>query len=128
MIEEGPQDAAAGVVDQKRGGAERLNGLPEERACNLLFGKIAPKGFARLARRFPGGGLVKIGKHDAGAIGLKTACDRESDAAAGPGDECHTVRRSEEHTTELQSLMRISIAVFCLKNKKEKTLKRLTQD
>src|SRR3546814_3830813 len=28
-------------------------------------------------------------------------------------------RRSEEHTSELQSLMRISYAVFCLKNKKE---------
>src|SRR3546814_10777813 len=26
--------------------------------------------------------------------------------------------RSEEHTSELQSLMRISYAVFCLKNKK----------
>src|SRR3546814_2872667 len=29
--------------------------------------------------------------------------------------------RSEEHTSELQSLMRISYAVFCLKTKKEKT-------
>src|SRR3546814_7678351 len=29
--------------------------------------------------------------------------------------------RSEEHTSELQSLMRISYAVFCLKNKKNKT-------
>src|SRR3546814_8459744 len=29
------------------------------------------------------------------------------------------VRRSEEHTSELQSLMRISYAVFCLKKKKE---------
>src|SRR3546814_9551278 len=28
--------------------------------------------------------------------------------------------RSEEHTSELQSLMRISYAVFCLKTKKEK--------
>src|SRR3546814_19316929 len=28
------------------------------------------------------------------------------------------VRRSEEHTSELQSLMRISYAVFCLKQKK----------
>src|SRR3546814_2707042 len=28
--------------------------------------------------------------------------------------------RSEEHTSELQSLMRISYAVFCLKNKKHK--------
>src|SRR3546814_6619520 len=30
------------------------------------------------------------------------------------------VRRSEEHTSELQSLMRISYAVFCLKKKKHK--------
>src|SRR3546814_10057383 len=29
-------------------------------------------------------------------------------------------RRSEEHTSELQSLMRISYAVFCLKKKKER--------
>src|SRR3546814_5168786 len=29
-----------------------------------------------------------------------------------------TVMRSEEHTSELQSLMRISYAVFCLKKKK----------
>src|SRR3546814_7274499 len=30
-------------------------------------------------------------------------------------------RRSEEHTSELQSLMRISYAVFCLKKKKTET-------
>src|SRR3546814_5083569 len=29
--------------------------------------------------------------------------------------------RSEEHTSELQSLMRISYAVFCLKKKKKRT-------
>src|SRR3546814_1872916 len=34
------------------------------------------------------------------------------------------LRRSEEHTSELQSLMRISYAVFCLK-KKHKTLIKL---
>src|SRR3546814_10333136 len=35
-----------------------------------------------------------------------------------PGVTHHDVmRRSEEHTTELQSLMRTSYAVFCLKNK-----------
>src|SRR3546814_6552210 len=33
-------------------------------------------------------------------------------------------RRSEEHTSELQSLMRISYAVFCLKKKKTKNNKR----
>src|SRR3546814_3864257 len=32
--------------------------------------------------------------------------------------------RSEEHTSELQSLMRISYAVFCLKKKKKKTTKK----
>src|SRR3546814_9640167 len=30
----------------------------------------------------------------------------------------HQIPRSEEHTSELQSLMRISYAVFCLKKKK----------
>src|SRR3546814_8663330 len=32
------------------------------------------------------------------------------------------VLRSEEHTSELQSLMRISYAVFCLKKKKQQTI------
>src|SRR3546814_7482646 len=32
--------------------------------------------------------------------------------------------RSEEHTSELQSLMRISYAVFCLKKKKKKRKKK----
>src|SRR3546814_4182320 len=35
-------------------------------------------------------------------------------------------RRSEEHTSELQSLMRISYAVFCWKKKKETEEKRTT--
>src|SRR3546814_8629768 len=34
--------------------------------------------------------------------------------------------RSEEHTSELQSLMRISYAVFCLKKKKTKNIKLKT--
>src|SRR3546814_939123 len=33
----------------------------------------------------------------------------------------HRQARSEEHTSELQSLMRISYAVFCLKKKKHTT-------
>src|SRR3546814_9205079 len=39
------------------------------------------------------------------------------------GDE----ERSEEHTSELQSLMRISYAVFCLKKKNNKTTKPIQQ-
>src|SRR3546814_2499355 len=41
-------------------------------------------------------------------------CDRGRELS-GPG-------RSEEHTSELQSLMRISYAVFCLKKKKKKMI------
>src|SRR3546814_5615447 len=37
-----------------------------------------------------------------------------------PGRRATTSARSEEHTSELQSLMRISYAVFCLKKKKSK--------
>src|SRR3546814_6486792 len=44
-----------------------------------------------------------------GEIGV-SACLGAADAAT---------KRSEEHTSELQSLMRISYAVFCLKNKKQ---------
>src|SRR3546814_3974881 len=37
------------------------------------------------------------------------------------GEMAARQRRSEEHTSELQSLMRISYAVFCLKKKKTST-------
>src|SRR3546814_5439428 len=48
------------------------------------------------------------------------ALQRQNDLA-GPGlRRTHPARhRSEEHTSELQSLMRISYAVFCLKKKKK---------
>src|SRR3546814_6857126 len=36
--------------------------------------------------------------------------------------------RSEEHTSELQSLMRSSYAVFCLKKKKNKTNRHITSN
>src|SRR3546814_7652879 len=44
------------------------------------------------------------------------------DASAATCDS-HRSTRSEEHTSELQSLMRISYAVFCLKKKKNNTKK-----
>src|SRR3546814_6079786 len=40
------------------------------------------------------------------------------------GDPQRRQRRSEEHTSELQSLMRISYAVFCLKKKKINIINR----
>src|SRR3546814_4046651 len=50
-------------------------------------------------------------------------------------DQCHAracfpvvTRRSEEHTSELQSLMRISYAVFCLKKKKNTRSEEQTKE
>src|SRR3546814_2907344 len=45
----------------------------------------------------------------------------------GGGDQCRAAR-SEEHTSELQSLMRISYAVFCLKKKKKQKQKKQNTD
>src|SRR3546814_8914561 len=51
--------------------------------------------------------------HEAGATaGARRSAPGRLPRAAGR-------RRSEEHTSELQSLMRISYAVFCLKKKKQ---------
>src|SRR3546814_6080676 len=43
------------------------------------------------------------------------------DPPATPLMLIRSLQRSEEHTSELQSLMRISYAVFCLKKKKKTT-------
>src|SRR3546814_3071108 len=54
---------------------------------------------------------------------------RPQAGAHGPGPEDRGKQgarlRSEEHTSELQSLMRISYAVFCLKKKKKKTIRKM---
>src|SRR3546814_4410824 len=44
--------------------------------------------------------------------------------AAGVRSAQFTLHRSEEHTSELQSLMRISYAVFCLKKKNKNIIYR----
>src|SRR3546814_8150847 len=55
------------------------------------------------------------------SAGSVAKCERQ----AGDDDDDHRKDlcdgRSEEHTSELQSLMRISYAVFCLKKKNKKT-------
>src|SRR3546814_6319280 len=45
-----------------------------------------------------------------------------------PADPRRFRARSEEHTSELQSLMRISYAVFCLKKKKKRETNDITDD
>src|SRR3546814_3605064 len=49
---------------------------------------------------------------------------RRSIAASSSSRNMPTTDRSEEHTSELQSLMRISYAVFCLKKKNKRTSHR----
>src|SRR3546814_6500268 len=49
-------------------------------------------------------------------VGARTPCRKHPQASIPPST--NRLRRSEEHTSELQSLMRNSYAVFCLKNKK----------
>src|SRR3546814_7316994 len=72
----------------------------------------------RSARQLAAGAAVgqprPVAQHDAVP---GRACDDAGPALSGAGKI-----RSEEHTSELQSLMRISYAVFCLK-KKTKTEK-----
>src|SRR3546814_1306238 len=47
---------------------------------------------------------------------------RRAAPVGGPHHEAARGDRSEEHTSELQSLMRISYAVFCLKKKKKHSI------
>src|SRR3546814_4453219 len=68
-----------------------------------------------------------------GARHLRTLWKTPDELAGDLRDICDPARellpaadRSEEHTSELQSLMRISYAVFCLKKKKIKSKIRPT--
>src|SRR3546814_3221039 len=55
----------------------------------------------------------------AGAGGGHLDRDKPAGVEAGEPGPPRLLQRSEEHTSELQSLMRISYAVFCLKKKKQ---------
>src|SRR3546814_3295928 len=85
---------------------------------------------AALPRRQPG--RVLLPEASCRQPRRRCACDRaaaEARARAVPvrrldrGRDRPGADRSEEHTSELQSLMRISYAVFCLKKKKQKQIK-----
>src|SRR3546814_7792822 len=90
----------------------------------LRLWRIDPRRRARHARRlarsrrrlssiFFGGGTPSLMPPDTVAAVIAAA-----EETWGLADACEiTLERSEEHTSELQSLMRISYAVFCLKKK-----------
>src|SRR3546814_4775784 len=64
--------------------------------------------------------------HPGGSLAVAGDNDRSCVLLIGPaGGGSLLLTRSEEHTSELQSLMRISYAVFCLKKKKNKIHKYL---
>src|SRR3546814_12990111 len=81
--------------DRRLGGGFRL-GIVRRRGFRLGIGLLPASAAAALGLRFRVFGF-RIGGHRLGFGGR--------------------FRRSEEHTSELQSLMRISYAVFCLKKK-----------
>src|SRR3546814_5601630 len=56
-----------------------------------------------------------------GAAGIGREELERSRFRCGGGNDDRIFHRSEEHTSELQSLMRISYAVFCLKKKTKKS-------
>src|SRR3546814_2871405 len=65
------------------------------------------------------GGHLRVTEH----AGPLTEAEVGGDDDAGALVEfAQQMERSEEHTSELQSLMRISYAVFCLKKKKKKKI------
>src|SRR3546814_5904769 len=72
--------------------------------------------YTTLFRSFASFGSCSVGRYKGCHVSF--ACD----SPAHRGRHCRRAvlsgRRSEEHTSELQSLMRISYAVFCLKKKK----------
>src|SRR3546814_8288109 len=73
-------------------------------------------------RALPGTGL-DVTKFWADFVGLLAKFAPENAALLAKREDLQPKidARSEEHTSELQSLMRISYAVFCLKKKKDKT-------
>src|SRR3546814_7198997 len=65
--------------------------------------------------------LARVGIAQKSGYGLRLMLQKPVlQPSGGKGSQCHAREdRSEEHTSELQTLMRISYAVFCLKKKKK---------
>src|SRR3546814_8506358 len=86
------------------------------------FGKLGGEG--EIARR----GIARHQAVEPGLVNGNAAGAQAGDLVRVLVDAGHMMaeigktRRSEEHTSELQSLMRISYAVFCLKKKKNKKI------
>src|SRR3546814_7343135 len=100
----------APVVDGHRAGAARVEGAL---ARSPITARRERRRSAGRPRRCADAGLVRAAVRQA-----RARCAARSDRLAARADRAQSYCRSEEHTSELQSLMRISYAVFCLKQKK----------
>src|SRR3546814_5545948 len=94
----------------------------------LLYGQLDPRQRAEdplvVAAREEGRRLGRFVEH--GDLLDRWIAPLFADESPGLARLRH-VARSEEHTSELQSLMRISYAVFCLKKKKKKRINNNTK-
>src|SRR3546814_8821771 len=85
--------------------------LPPAQLCLALGKPVHEVGGGKGPKRdHPQQQLAEIGEGDGSGVVIMLDQAAQHDPA---------VPRSEEHTSELQSLMRISYAVFCLKKKKK---------
>src|SRR3546814_7849865 len=91
----------------------RATRRPPRAAPALLRARGGPR-----PNRFPRLGAISNGRLAVpGTGGGGEAAALAPDLRGCHGADADLLRRSEEHTSELQSLMRISYAVFCLKKK-----------
>src|SRR3546814_10914860 len=117
----------------------QFGGLPDKGHCQAVFGMAIDEGShgdvdlsgLNIAAVFRWPGPIHEGKGECAAFVDERASAEQRDAlltimTGGDTDPFAPVFavfastiRSEEHTSELQSLMRISYAVFCLKKKKK---------
>src|SRR3546814_6680176 len=70
----------------------------------------------------PAAGTVPTAPPSFDVVRISRNCTAVFAGRAMPGSVVVIKTRSEEHTSELQSLMRISYAVFCLKKKKHNSI------
>src|SRR3546814_2965505 len=116
--------------------AARIVGLADRRGAVMPGKGIAPAPTLAAQAIGPDRGIFERGKVAARSRELRRGAQQPGDLGTSfRADICecdlrrHPVtvpapsmrRRSEEHTSELQSLMRISYAVFCLKKNKKHT-------
>src|SRR3546814_3626593 len=112
--------SAAGAYDSGAGG-DITKALPLAIDQNANQRHTAPADRAIDRSEYPAHQVIT--KRGLRTIFFQNADPHAAFADALPVEEyfAHQVVRSEEHTSELQSLMRISYAVFCLKKKKHNT-------